>query len=119
MKYLTTSAKEWSRLIDFSIAVGVVNHWTGGSGATAERKFAWSRYPILQLKEGGLDGYAVPQSGTVTLQEFLLALVRFEKAKGVKLTETYTALVSFDSVKVGCQTFSHEVVRKLADAVRG
>lgn len=49
---------------------------------------------------------------------FVLELVeKAPKTKTIKLNDTYTAVVHKDKVVVGCQTFSHDVVKQLANAV--
>lgn len=55
----------------------------------------------------------------VYFKDILAWLTRLvmDKQVSVKLNDTYTAEVSTDGIKVGCQTFPIEIVKQLAAAV--
>ena len=54
-----------------------------------------------------------------TIEQFILSLVLVSPIQPieVKLNNDYTAIVSDEHVKVGCQTFEHGVILELAEAV--
>jgi len=67
------------------------------------------------------DGDELTQShGTenlLSLEKFMAKFIAKESIE-VKLNESYTAIVDEDGVRVGCQSFPHSVIEKLAEAVK-
>lgn len=53
---------------------------------------------------------------TMTIDEVLVYLKTLSLTIDVKLNASYTAVVSKDTVKVGCQTFPISVIKEILDA---
>ena len=62
------------------------------------------------------NGYVVAILG-VDLSRPFPDVVEYSKEINVKLNDKYDAVVSKDGIKVGCQTFSHDIVEKLKRAI--
>jgi len=67
------------------------------------------------MYDGGHKHYAnVTQVSTL---EFIEA-VKKKREVSVKLNSEYSAIVTKENVKVGCQTFTHEVILEVAEAIK-
>ena len=44
--------------------------------------------------------------------------IRYDVAVTIKLNDEYSAIVSKDDVKVGCQTFTHTAILEVAEAIK-
>ncbi len=72
----------------------------------------------LVFDVGKLQGSYV-MTRSLSFDQFILALMgkRVVKPTTVKLNDRYNAVVTKDEVTVGCQTFNHEVIKQLYDAI--
>jgi hypothetical protein len=61
-------------------------------------------------------GYVVGIMGE-TLSRPFPDVVEYSKEINVKLNDKHDAIVTKDGIKVGCQTFSHDIVYKLKNAI--
>ena len=70
------------------------------------------------------DGHRIIRNDTdinkLSLDEFILKMMGLSKPSsiGVKLNESYTATVTKDSIKVGCQTFPHSIIKEIQKAIK-
>lgn len=102
-------------------------------GKTVQQKSGNSKFKVKQVglryddDSNGLsvissvsleeNGYAVVLFGSSHNIPYEASVVIEEKPITVKLNDTYEAVVSKDGIRVGCQTFSHDVVNELKKAI--
>jgi len=112
------SAAQRTTYLKVLIALGGLIHAGEYTVESFDTEFPWSTYPNLQISEkGGIGGnpnpsYHRPPS---TLQQVIDDCIASDQIVSVVLNDQYTAEVLPDkTVKVGCQTFSREVILELA-----
>ena len=74
-------------------------------------------YSVLSLNDEGISGFCTVQHhlDTVSFEDFLMAMVKPPKEFTFKLNDEYEAKCNPTSgtIKVGCQTFSINLIRNL------
>jgi hypothetical protein len=80
-------------------------------------------YHLFLKVDGEGDRYlaygpdTIPDTKYVNTLEFMEA-VKKNKSITVELNKSYIAVVTEENVKVGCQTFTHEVILAVAEAIK-
>lgn len=74
-------------------------------------------FPYMFANHGIIDG-ATNQERFDKIYESIEDFLTGGSDKTLKLNHEYTAVVSKENVKVGCQKFSHETILKLAEMVK-
>lgn len=103
-----------------------------GYPTAAQFANTWKEYPCI-LVNADSTGFEFDACDTPSLNENASVSYFWETEKGkifswleenkpdstisVKLNDQYTATVTKDTVRVGCQTFSHEIIRKVVKAM--
>ena len=87
---------------------------------TLEREYPCENYAHLSMLQGDLAGNRCIDGSDVALsfETFISKMLGTYKDPNIEvvLNDRHTAIVSKDSVKVGCQTFSYEVIERLYNA---
>lgn len=77
--------------------------------------YPWTVIQIEQKNFGG-NKSEWPEYTTITFDKFLS--LKKELEIEIKLNDEYTAIISKDNVKVGCQTFPLSVIQELYNALK-
>jgi hypothetical protein len=112
MKYKCKSNQQRIALIAALVSLGYTH--SSSTLKEIETQADFENYPMIQLTDGVLD-LAWPDRNQefCTLEELLVPL---KEEVSVFLNKTYTAVISEDGVKVGCQDFPLSVIDELVNA---
>ena len=111
-----TDAAHRTKILTVLRAAGINIH--GKKNLTVEqfnKDFPWTNYPNVFVEDDEAAGTAFFPNQWATLGEVVDLYIT---SKHVRLNEKYTAQILPDgSVSVGCQTFTAEVAKELANAI--
>jgi hypothetical protein len=78
-----------------------------------------SAFPNIIIVNGIIAGLAVTNTDNeISFETFISKMLGTYKDPNIEvvLNDSHTAIVSKDSIKVGCQTFTHEAIERLYNA---
>ena len=117
---ITAKSKEHARAIWTALESQGFKNANGRSFDQFEERYPWRKGDTYGVDDDGdLDAWGCEGcDNNPTHASIDDAILSLPKIRTLKLNDNYTAIVTAESVEVGCQTFTHDIIHDLSRLCR-